>query len=95
MESKFKYYEIVKIKKTGFTIKNGLDGLHGVIIGKSIDEMGKWFYAVDILKIKDGWDLPEEFLESTGAFSSREDIYDGTTVRVKVDPKTGEGEALD
>lgn len=95
MDAQFDFYEIVKIKKTDFTVKNGIDGLKGAILGKADNEDGHWFYAVNIYGNDEGWDLPEECLESTGGFTSEEEFYDGTSIHVKVDPETGEGNIED
>ena len=66
MKSRFNFYEIVMVKETVLTIKNGINGLKGAVLGMAEDEDGKWFYAVNIYGKDEGWDLPEECLESTG-----------------------------
>ncbi|TDK49534.1 Imm31 family immunity protein [Algoriphagus formosus] len=91
MKSRFNFYEIVKVRETVFTIENGINGLKGAVLGMAEDEDGKWFYAVNIYDKGGGWDLTEECLESTGEFLSREEFYDGSSIHVKVDAKTGEG----
>jgi hypothetical protein len=91
MKSKFKFYEIVKVRENVFTKKNGLNGLLGVILGKAKDDNGIWFYAVNFQDKEEGWDLPEESLEGTGLSTTREEYYDGSSIYVKVDAKTGEG----
>jgi hypothetical protein len=95
MKSKFDYYEIVKIKETVLTIKNRIKGLKGAVLGMAEDENHKWGYAIHIYNLDECWDLPEECLESMGEFTSREEFYDGTSIHVKVDTKTGEGKVVD
>jgi hypothetical protein len=95
MRSQFDFYEIVKVKETLLTIKNGINGLKGAVLGMAESEEGKWFYAVNLYGKDEGWDLPEECLESTGEFTSREEFYDGSSIHVKVDAKTGEGKIED
>jgi hypothetical protein len=95
MSSQFEFYEIVKVKETAFTIKNGLNRLKGAILGMAEDENGNWGYAIHIYNLEEVWDLPQECLESTGEFTSREEFYDGSSIHVKVDAKTGEGKIED
>lgn len=95
MKSKFNYYEIVNVKEIAFTINNGLNGLKGVVLGMAEDEKGNWGYAIHIYSMEEVWDLPEEYLESSGQFTSREEFYDGSNIEMKVDGKTGEGKIVD
>ena len=95
MKSKFDFYELVKIKTTVFTEKNGINGQKGAILGMSEDENNKWGYAIHIYNVDGCWDLPEECLESIGEFTTREEFYDGSSIHVKVDAKTGEGKIED
>lgn len=85
-ESKFNYYEIVKVISRKEDLKE-IFNKEGVIVGKAINEDGSWGYAVSF---DDGWDLEENELKSTGKFAKEEDFYTGESLRVKVSP-AGEG----
>lgn len=52
---------------------------------------GRWVYAVNLLESGDGWDFEESELATAGMVMKREDFYDGSSVSVLVDSKTGEG----
>ncbi|MCS4433148.1 Imm31 family immunity protein [Aquiflexum gelatinilyticum] len=95
MKSRFNFYEIVKVKETIFTSNHGISGLKGAVLGMAEDENHKWGYAVHIYNLDEVWDLPEECLESTGEFTSREEFYDGSYIHVKVNSNIGKGEIED
>ena len=95
MNPRFKFYEIVKVRESSFAVENKINGLKGIILGMVEDENGNWFYSVQIYSENEGWDLPEEHLESTGKFTTREEFYGDDSIIVKVNPETGEGEIID
>ena len=69
--------------------------MEGVILGMSENNFGEWGYAVDILEIDDAWSIPESELFSLGRKMKREDIYTGQSMKISVDPETGEGSISD
>ena len=93
MAAKFKFFEIVKIisNPEGF---EQLQGKEGPVLGKAECDDGRWTYSVSLVELGENFSLDEDELESTGKFVKREDIYDGTSIRVSVDPKTGEGKLI-
>lgn len=67
-------------------------GYEGAVLGMVQDEQGQWTYGVFFEHLGQMVILPEASLEATGEFGRRQDFYDDTkTIRVVVDPKTGEG----
>jgi hypothetical protein len=89
MKSKYEFYEIVKVRA------GSVAGLEGAVLGKAQGESGEWYYAIHIYSKEISFSIPEEDLEPTGRFDKRETFYDGTVIKVKVDPKTGEGSISD
>ncbi len=96
MKNKFEYYEIVKVMSPKQDLQE-INGEEGVIRGMSkSDETGEWGYAVCIYKDNGFvWDIMECDLIVTGKFATPSDHSIGQSVRIKVDPKTGEGELVD
>jgi hypothetical protein len=68
-----------------------ISGLSGAILGMAENDDGDWVYAVHILDTDESWDVRESELTATGGFMKREDFYEGDSVRVEVDPESGEG----
>jgi hypothetical protein len=93
MKSPFEFYEVVKLRNAS-SIPSELVGREGVILGMSSDENGKWYYSVDIEGVEGNRTCGEDDLESTGEFRRREDFYSGETLKVSVDPETGEGKIV-
>lgn len=95
MENKFDYYEIVKIK-SGNPELSDVNGLKGAVLGISESEDSKQIaYSVHIFKLKTSWFIFEEDLKPTGMKANPEDFYTGESIKVRVDPKTGEGEIVE
>ncbi len=107
-ENKFKFYEVVKIQpQAGSLDLSGLDlrkfdyqtlvGKKGVIMAMVQADNGDWLYEVslDVMDEKASYTIREQDLISTGIMKKREDFYTGESIRVRVDPKTGEGEIVD
>ena len=88
MASKFRFYEIVRVKSN--YKRTNLIGEEGAILGMAEDE-GKWSYAVSLYSKGKSYSFNEEDLEPTGKMDKRESFYDGSSVTVKVDPKTSKG----
>jgi hypothetical protein len=85
------FFAEVKIHSNDAALSE-LDGAIGVVLGRSQnEETGAWGYAVYIEGHDDVWDVPSEALQPTGRMRSREDFYDGTSLKVRVDPRSGEG----
>lgn len=91
MEAKFKFYEIVKIKPDS-TIQVKVHNEIGIVTGRAQEDDGSWSYAVSIPK-DNGlcWSFEEDQLESTGKYTTRDKMYSGESIKVLVDPETGEG----
>jgi hypothetical protein len=90
MQNRFDFYEVVRIESRKPRYQE-IYGQEGVILGMSQAQDLSWGYAVQLLDSEDGWAIPEEELTSAGRSMKREDIYPGDSIRVKVDPNTGEG----
>ncbi len=72
-----------------------LNGKVGVVLGRSNSEDGKiWYYVLSFKDEPETWYFGEGELEPTGKWFSREDFYDGSSVRVRVDEK-GRGSIVD
>jgi len=92
----FDFYEIVRIGKSNSAELSEIVGQEGAVLGRSYDEIEKqWWYAIFVMKHQECWHVPEQSLERTGRFSKREEFYDGSSIRVSVDPETGEGRIVD
>jgi hypothetical protein len=106
MKKKFDFYEIVRIAPQNGTLDlTGLDarkfdyqtlvGSEGPIVAMSRDKKA-WYCLVKLSnKIGDEYLIRENDLEATGKKAKREDFYTGESIRVRVDPKTGEGSLVD
>lgn len=92
MEPTFQFYEIVKISSE-YSGPQDMIGLEGVVLGRSQDRHGKWSYAVFLYDSNRSRMFDEHVLEGTGKI--HENFYDGTSIRVIVDPDTGEGRIID
>ena len=95
MKNKFDFYELVEIIGLGKELDE-VRGKKAVVVGMSENEdTNEWGYAVDINGCDDGWDVMEKDLLSMGKFIKRDNMYSEETIRVRVDPKTGEGDIVD
>ncbi len=93
MAAVFQFYEIVKVSYKCEIPE--LVGLEGTVLGMAQNDQGEWGYAISIHDLDECWDLMEEELESTGRMNRRENFYDGTHIRARVDLETGEGKIVD
>lgn len=93
MSSKFEFYEIVRIVSDCQCYQE-VNDLEAVVMGMSENESGVWGYSVQVLETEESWSLSESELVSTGKKLTRDDIYDGSSVRVAVDPESGEGSII-
>ena len=96
MKNKFNAYDVVKIMSQNPELVE-INGKEGIVLGvPQIEEDYSIFtYSVYVLdpkgKMEECWSVDEEDLQPTGKKMKEEDIYTGETVRVRVDPETGEG----
>ena len=96
MKNKYNFYDIVKVHSDKNSLRE-INNCEGAILGMSQnEETGCWGYGVSIYK-DNGlcWSIKEEDLQPTGKKGKRSDFYTGESVRVRVDPKTGEGEIVE
>ena len=86
----FKPYECVQVSETYF--RKEIAGKVGAILGFSKDQKsGMPIYGVMLDDIGECWSIEHHYLSSEGYIRKEDEFYDGTFVKVKVDPKTGEG----
>ena len=90
MKNRFEFYEVVRVESC-IPKYQEVNGHEGVVLGMAQSEDQSWSYAVQIFQPEDGWDIPESELISTGRVMKRENLYPGNSVRVEVDPESGEG----
>ncbi len=90
---RFTFYEKVRIHSIE-PAKSHLDGEFGTILGRTLTEDNKtWLYAVWLDSEQMTWSFNESELEGTGEYGQREDLYDGSKLRVVVDD-SGEGKIV-
>ena len=95
MRNKFEFYDIVTVKSDKPTLKK-INGCKGVIRGMAQNEETlKWGYGVLVYQEEEVWHVMEEDLQSTGRKANPENYYTGQSIKVIVDPKTGEGKLAD
>lgn len=84
---KFGYYEKVRVRSSD-TGKSHLNGEIGAVLGlTTTSDQRSFLYAVSLDSSGRTWALFEDELESTGQWAEREDYFDGSTVRVRVDER--------
>jgi hypothetical protein len=89
--NQFDFYEVVEILEPEIMPRR-LWHTHGVVQGMSQSESGIWEYAILVYEDnKEVWQLEQRFLKPTGKQMTRDDFYDGTSVKVVVDLESGEG----
>ena len=96
MKNRFQFYEVVVVVDNKKESLQALIGREGTILGMSQDEESEeWGYAVSIESTGETWDIAGRYLESTGKILKRSDFYSEDSVKVKVEPNTGEGSLKD
>lgn len=101
MNNKYDFYDAVLIKPiSGYLDMSDLDtreldfqtlvGKKGVILGM-VEDNNEWFYDVTLIDSGEIFTFRESDLEFKGEKKERSDFYTVDTVKVSVDPKTGEG----
>jgi Immunity protein 31 len=90
MNSKFNFYEVVKVVSPASSLQT-INGLEGIVLGMSVNEQGAWGYAVYISNQEETWDVMETELQATGIFQTPADFYDGSSLQLRVtEPKLNE-----
>ena len=79
----FDFYEQVTIVGPR-AATHKLRGQRGYVLGRAADEHGRWSYAILVESQEKTWQFAEKELRSTGHFGRREDFYDGSSIRVRV-----------
>jgi len=75
METKFQFYEIVRVIAESPLIRQSLIQKEGIIVGMSAsDTLNKRDYAVHINEYGETFALPEQLLESCGRIGSSQDV---------------------
>ena len=90
MNARFEFYEVVRVSSQRPEVQE-IDTFEGAVLGRARNDKGEWSYAVYVLTLDETWNLNEAELTSTGRFMKREDFKDGESIRIAVDPETGEG----
>lgn len=99
-KSKYDFDDIVKVVSNKPVLKK-INGRLGIVIGKAQGEENPeiFYYTINILDsfgIRTGcWSVTEDDLQPTGKIATPNNFKTGITVKVKVDPKTGEGSLID
>ncbi len=93
---RFEEGEIVRVRHTTDTARHRIAGFTGTVDGIYESFRGGWYYGVTIpRRRRRSFSVEEHELESTGAVAPPEPEGPTTTLRVRVDPATGEGRLLD
>jgi hypothetical protein len=93
---KYDFDEVVKVVSTAKSLEK-INGKFGVVVGVAQSEENPDYFTYGICFYDDNgelgnvWRVPEKDLEPTGKKIDPESHQSTTRVRVKVDPKTGEG----
>lgn len=90
--SSFEYLEVVKILKDNYTKSEGIVDTFGVVQTEGSFYDGDYIFGVFIIEKEEVYMLKSYQMTSTGQILSEEEFYDGTSIHVKVDSKTGKGD---
>ena len=97
MTSKFDFYEIVTINTQNPKRKN-LNGQRAAVLakGQESDEPDALikYYDIWVYQLEKVFSFHEDELLATGEFDKRENFFSGESIRVSVDPETGEGKIV-
>jgi hypothetical protein len=96
MKSLYDFYDIVQIISTDPKHRS-MKGKFAVIRGKAQDEeTNEWFYGVRIIN-SEGFivSFDEKDLKSTGKKANPKDYESVGSIKVRVDPETGEGSIVE
>lgn len=89
----FNFYEVVRVILKPSNDLAEIAGQEGLVLGRA-EEDGCRVYAVS-LSTGETWQIEEKDLETTGEVRSPDDVYSGKSMKVSVDPETGEGSVKD
>ncbi len=90
---KFQFFEIVRVTGDAPDLAE-VRGEYGAIVGRADHEDGTYSYGVFIYREERCWQIEENALEATGQHTDRAALYDGTSIRVRVD-KDGRGHLVE
>jgi hypothetical protein len=93
-DPKFEFYEVVRVISCTKNKPVRLLGAEGAILGRAQGDDNAWSYAITFDGEDSNWMFMEADLEPTGRSKRREDFYDGSSVKVVVDPVTGKGRLI-
>ncbi len=92
----FEEREVVRVLPNADTTRYRIAGLTGTVRRVHERSRGGWYYSVTIpRRRRHSFSLEEDELETTGAVAPPEPEGRTTTLRVRVDPETGDGNLLD
>lgn len=90
--NKFDLYEVIKVLPNDNLELAQLMGERGTILGMAQNEESKeWSYSISLESSGEVWCVREVDMEATGEVRNHSDFYTGESVKVRVDPETGEG----
>jgi hypothetical protein len=80
----FEYVEIVRVRATDATTRDGIAGLDGAVLGISAEDDGEivGLPSRSYERAGGSWMLQPADLEGTGRHDRRETFYDGSSIRV-------------
>lgn len=84
-DPKYSFYEKVRIN-TVDRKKKEVNGEIGAVLGRDRDCSDQWYYTVYVYASTSCWCFFESELMPTGQAAKREDFFDGSSIRVEVDP---------
>jgi hypothetical protein len=91
MAAPLEFYEVVCVLPNDVVPKR-LWGTCGVVVGRTDDGVLGLEYAVQVIADNNQcWQLPEQCLRPVGRRMTREELYDGDSLSIVVEPDTGVG----
>ena len=81
---RYDFYEKVRVNSQ-MPENATVNGEIGAVLGRAQTEDGTWYYTVNVSSSQTSWCFFEYELSPTGEQASRDDFYDGSSVRVSVD----------
>jgi len=95
MKNQLEPFDLVKVLENSFSIKEGISGEIGIIQTDGSPYEGETIWGVYIDQKEEMYMLKDSQIKPLGISVSEEEFYDGTWIKVAVDPDTGEGEIVD
>jgi len=81
---RFLFYEVVRVRNDNPELAE-IHGELGAVVGVADSSKGPVEYGVLVFRDEMCWQVSEDDLESTGKCLSRDELYSGERVRVRVD----------